>query len=83
MSTFSMSIVKGILSKNNIEDIKDSLGFIVTVLRDNDICVSVFAGIEYTGLITDVDENGFWITEDKQKEEYVSFADFERLSLLS
>lgn len=84
MPTYSMNLVKEILSTGSIEKIKEDLGFIVTVLRDNDEKVSVKAGAEYQGFITNVGRDFFWITEDNYKtEEKISFADFEGLILLS
>lgn len=77
MSTFSMVLVKEIFDRNNADEIKEELGFIVTVLRDNDELVSFRAGAEYEGKITSLTRNGFWITENYETEEFISFADFE------
>lgn len=37
--------------------------------------LNVFAGITYVGEITEIEKHGFWITENKRTEEFISYAD--------
>ncbi|WP_404347495.1 hypothetical protein LG311_17860 [Sutcliffiella horikoshii] len=46
------------------------------------INVKVFAGIKYSGEITEVEEHGFWLKENYETEEYISFLDIESISEL-
>lgn len=37
---------------------------------------------EMTGIVTEIEDNGFWMTEDKQKEEFVTFNEIAKLIFL-
>ncbi|MFC7372441.1 hypothetical protein ACFQPF_12240 [Fictibacillus iocasae] len=39
--------------------------------------VKVYAGTHYSGEITEVEEHGFWLTENYQTEEYIPFIEVE------
>jgi hypothetical protein len=39
--------------------------------------VKVFAGCLYEGKVVEVTNEGFWLTENYETEEFVSFADLE------
>lgn len=41
--------------------------------------LNVFAGVTYIGEITEIEETGFWITENKKTEEFISFADVKEI----
>ncbi|MBM7694815.1 hypothetical protein JOC77_004294 [Peribacillus deserti] len=44
--------------------------------------VKVFAGTTYIGEVVDVKTHGFWLTEDYETEEYISFIDTETIKIL-
>jgi len=47
---------------------------------DVGMIVNVVAGVNYNGKVTEIEEHGFWLTEDFKTEEFVSFADVEKVN---
>jgi len=43
------------------------------------IDLKVIAGIDYIGKVTEIEKHGFWLTEDRETEEFISFADVEKV----
>lgn len=41
--------------------------------------LTVYAGAVYKGKVTEVEKHGFWLTEDYETEEFISFADVEEI----
>ena len=44
--------------------------------------VKVMAGCLYVGEITEIDNDGFWMTENYETEEYISFLDVTELEVI-
>lgn len=44
--------------------------------------VKVLAGVDYSGTVTEIEDNGFWMTEDEKTEEFISFVDIQNLEVI-
>lgn len=42
----------------------------------------VIAGAIYRGEVTEIEEGGFWITENKETEEFIAFDDVEDITFI-
>jgi len=43
--------------------------------------LTIHAGVLYHGKVTEIEKDGFWLTEDYETEEYISFVDVKEIKI--